>query len=49
MKPIESSMIPFPKLLTLAALTAALLFGVGLLIYVYLQGGVDKAIYLTSQ
>jgi glycerol uptake facilitator-like aquaporin len=42
-------MLPFSRLLTLATLLAALLFGAGVMVYVYCQGGVDKAIYLNGE
>lgn len=49
MKPPLRSMYPYSKLLTLGTVFAVLFFAIGLLIYVYFQGGVDKAVYLTGQ
>lgn len=38
--------IAFPKSLVLGVISLVLIFAVGLFIYDYFQGGIDKAIYL---
>jgi hypothetical protein len=38
----------FPKSYTVFAVALVLVFGVGLLLFVYFQGGVDSSIYLSS-
>lgn len=36
----------FPKTLAIATLVLVLIFATGLLVFVYFQGGVDRAIHL---
>jgi hypothetical protein len=40
-------MIHFPRHLAIGIFLLVLAFAIGLLIYVYFQGGVDRAIHLT--
>ena len=43
---MPSGSINFPKSLTIGIGALVLIFAIGLLLYIYFQGGVDNAIYL---